>query len=273
MLLDIVRLNIARYRMNPVIIVPPLAVLVFEIVILPLMGIPATDVSTLELESYALMGFGALFLSMTISFLTLIGQASMASRVVLDGKAGLRDWVQGVRKYSPRVLGVFVIYLGVMVLSFIPMMIMYWYVMLAQLPSLMAAYDPEKPPPPPIIPPSINIATNWTALIFASVITAVFYLWLAPVFFEDKGVFTSIRAGNQALKKNGRTFLGFVALFIAVSGAANLIENLPTYLGTSIQQLYSGYLALTHVTSIFIKTIFSPLWFLIALTIYRELPR
>jgi len=31
-LLDIVRLNIARYRMNPVIIVPPLAVLVFEIV-------------------------------------------------------------------------------------------------------------------------------------------------------------------------------------------------------------------------------------------------
>jgi len=270
-LLDIVRLNIARYRMNPVIIVPPLVVLVFELFIPPLMGIPTVDVSTPNLESYALMGFGALFLSLTISFLTLIGQASMASRVVLEGKAVLRDWVQGVRKYSPRVLGVCAIYLGVLVLSFIPMMIMYLYVMLAQLPSLMGAYDPEMPPSPPIIPPSINIATNWTALIFTSVITAVLYLWLAPVFFEDGGVFTSIRAGNQALKKNWRTFLGFVALFITVSGAANLIENLPIYLGTSIQR--SGYLALMHVTSNVIKTIFSPLWFLIALTIYRELPR
>ena len=271
MLLDIVRLNIARYRANPVIIVPPLIALVFELVIIPLIGLPGTDVSTPELVSYALPGSGVLFLSLAISFLTLIGQASMASRVVLNGKAGLRDWVQGVKRYSTKVLGVCAIYLGVLVLSSIPMMIMYWYVMLAQLPSLMGAYDPEKPPSPPIIPPSINIATNWTALIFTSVITAVVYLWLAPVFFEDRGVFTSIRAGNQALKKNWRTFLGFVALFITVSGAANLIENLPTYLGTSIQR--SGYMVLTHVTSIVVKTIFSPLWFLIALTIYRELPR
>jgi hypothetical protein len=270
-LIDIVRLNVARYRTNPVIIVPPLIVLVFGTAITPLMGLPGADFSTPEFVSYAFLGFWALFLSLAISFLTLIGQASMASRVVLEGKAVLRDWVHGVKRYSTKVLGVCVIYLGVLVLSFIPMMIMYWYVMLAQLPSLMGAYDPEMPPSPPIIPPSINIVTNWTALIFTSVITAVLYLWLAPVFFEDGGVFTSIRAGNQALKKNWRTFLGFVALFITVSGAANLIENLPTYLGTSIQR--SGYLALTHVTSNVINTIFSPLWFLIALTIYRELPR
>jgi len=113
LLLDIVRLSIARYRANPVIIVPPLVVLVFELVVLPLMGIPAADASGPELESYAFIGFGALFLSLAISFLALVGQASMASLVVLGGKAGLRDWVQGVSKYSPRVLGVYVIYLGV----------------------------------------------------------------------------------------------------------------------------------------------------------------
>ena len=123
-LLDIVRLSIARYRANPVIVVPPLVVLVFELVALPLIGAPTADASGPELESYAFIGFGALFLSLAISFLALVGQASMASSVVLEGKAGLRDWVNGIRKHSPRALGVYFIYLGVMVLSFVPIIMM-----------------------------------------------------------------------------------------------------------------------------------------------------
>ena len=67
---------------------------------------------------------GALFPSLTISFPALVGQASMASRVVLEGKAGLRDWVRGVGKHSPRVLNVYFIYLGLMVLSFVPIIMM-----------------------------------------------------------------------------------------------------------------------------------------------------
>jgi hypothetical protein len=278
-LLDIVRLNIARYRANPVIIIPPLVVLVFELVVLPLMGIPAADASGPELESYAFIGFGALFLSMAISFLALVGQASMASSVVLGGKAGLRDWVNGIRKHSPRVLGVYFIYLVVMVLSFVPMIVMYWYAMLPWLRLQIGASGPVEPPSPPFMSLPIGIAINWTAinwtaLILFSVITAVAYMWLAPVFFEDADVFTSVGAGNKALRANGRAFLGFVALFIAVSGVANLIENLPVYLGSTIQQIYgSGYLAPTHVASQVIETMFSPLWFLVALTIYRGGPR
>ena len=127
-----------------------------------------------------------------------------------------------------------------------------------------------EPPSPPFMSLPIGIAINWTALILFSIITAVLYMWLAPVFFEDADVFASVGAGNQALRANGRAFLGFVALFIAVSGVANLIENLPVYLGATIQQISgSGGLVPTHVASQVIETMFSPLWFLIALTIYR----
>jgi len=270
LLLEIVRLSIARYRANPVIVVPPLAVLAFELVILPLMGVPAADASGPELESYAFIGFGALFLSLVISFLALVGQASMASVVVLGGKAGLRDWVRGVRRHSPRALGVYFIYLVVMVLSFVPMIVMYWYAMLPWLRHQIGASGPVEPPSPPFMSLPIGIAINWTALILFSVITAVLYMWLAPVFFEDADVFTSVGAGNKALRANGRAFLGFIVLFIAVSGVANLIENLPVYLGATIQQIYSsGYLAPTHMASQVIETIFSPLWFLVTLTIYR----
>lgn len=274
MLLEIVRLNIARYRANPVIVVPPLAVLAFELIVLPLMGFPAADASGPELESYAFIGFGALFLSLVISFLALVGQASMATVVVLGGKAGLRDWVRGVRRHSPRALGVYFIYLGVMVLSFVPMIVMYWYAMLPWLRQQIGASGPVETPSPPFMSLPIGIAINWTTLILFSVITAVLYMWLAPVFFEDADVFASVGAGNQALRANGRAFLGFIALFIAVSGVANLIENLPVYLGASIQQISgSGGLAPTHVASQVIKTMFSPLWFLVALTIYRGGPR
>jgi len=273
-LLDIVRMNIARYRTNPVIIVPPLVVLAFELVVLPLMGIPAADASRPELESYAFIGFGALFLSMAISFLALVGQASMASVVVQGGKASLRDWVNGIRKHSPRVLGVYFIYLGVMVLSFIPIIVMFWYAMLPWLNYQIGASGPVEPLSPPFMSSPIGIAINWTTLILISVITAVLYMWLAPVFFEDADVFTSVGSGNKALRASGSTFLGFIVLFIAVSGVANLIENLPVYLGATIQQTYgSGYLAPTHVASQVIKTMFSPLWLLVALTIYRGEPR
>ena len=274
MLLDIVRLNIARYRTNPVIIVPPLVVLAFELVVLPLMGIPAADASRPELESYAFTGFGALFLSMAISFLALVGQASMASVVVLGGKASLRDWVNGIRKHSPRMLGVYFIYLGMMVLSFVPITVMFWYAMLPWLRLQIGASGPVEPPSPPFMSLPIGIAISWTVLILVSVITAVLYMWLAPVLFEDADVFTSVGAGNKALRASGSTFLGFIALFIAASGVANLIENLPVYLGYTIQQTYgSGYLAPAHVASQVIKTMFSPLWFLVALTIYRGGPR
>jgi hypothetical protein len=273
MLTDVVRLNIARYRTNPVIIVPPLVAMAFELAIPLLTGIPSTDFPDLKPGSYALMGFGTLALSLTISFLSLIGQASMASEVVLEGKASLRDWVHGVRKYSTRVLGVYAIYLGIMIVSVIPLAIIFWYAMLPQLLHQMGTSWPEISSSTPLIPASTSIAINWTAITLTSVITAVLYMWLASMIFEDTEVFTSISAGNQAVRVSGRTFLGFTALFILASGIANLVENLPMYLGTYTQQPYGGYLTPTHVTSLLVNAIFSPLWFLIALTLYRGRPQ
>jgi hypothetical protein len=100
MLFDVVRLSIDRYRANPIIVIPPLVSMAFELAIPILTGIPGTNYSELRPGSYALFGFGLMGLSLIVSFLTLIGKASMASQVVLGGRASLRDWIKGVVSYS-----------------------------------------------------------------------------------------------------------------------------------------------------------------------------
>jgi hypothetical protein len=69
------------------------------------------------------------------------------------------------------------------------------------------------------------------------------------------------------------TFLGFIVLFIVVSGIANLVENIPLYLGTYTPQVQDGLSTVTHLTSKLINTIFSPLWVLTALTLFLEFRR
>jgi hypothetical protein len=130
MLSDVVRLSIARYRANPVIIIPPLVSMTFELTFPMLTGITGANFINTRPGSYALIGLGAMALSLIVSFLTLIGQASMASEVVLGGIASLRDWVQGIKSYSRRALGVYTVYLVIIMLSFIPLIIVFWYAML-----------------------------------------------------------------------------------------------------------------------------------------------
>jgi len=91
----------------------------------------------------------------------------------------------------------------------------------------------------------------------------------APLIFEGTDALPSISGGNKAARASGRTFLGFVALFIVVSGTANLVENIPLYLGIYTPQAQGGLPTVTHLTSQLMKAIFSPIWLLIALTLYR----
>jgi hypothetical protein len=134
----------------------------------------------------------------------------------------------------------------------------------------MWSSQPEVSPSTLLAPTPTFIAISWAAMALVSLVNAALYMWLASLIFEGTDVLSSISAGNRAAKANGRTFLGFVALFIVVSGIANLVENLPLYLGTYMQQVQGGYPTVTHLTSLLIKAIFSSLWFLVALTLYRE---
>jgi len=269
MLFDVVRLSIERYRVNPVIVVPPLVSMAFELAIPILTGIPGANFSELRPSSYALVGLGAMGLSLIVSFLTLIGKASMASQVVLGGTASLRNWVEGIESYSRRALGVYAVYLVLIILSFIPLIIVFWYAMLPQVMYQIWASQPEASPSTLLAPTPTIIAISWAAMAILSLVEAALYMWLASLIFEGTDALPSISGGNKAARASGRTFLGFVALFIIVSGIANLVENIPLYLGTYTPQAQGGLPTVTHLTSQLMKAIFSPLWLLIALTLYR----
>ena len=269
MLFDVVRLSIDRYRANPIIVILPLVSMVFELAIPVLTGISGANYSELRPGLYALVGFGAIGLSLIVSFLTLVGKASIASQVVLGGRASLRDWVKGVVSYSRRALGAYAVYLVLIILSFIPLIIVFWYAMMPQVMYQIWASQPEAYPSTLLAPTPTIIAISWVGLAILSLFEAALYMWLASLIFEGTDVLPSISGGIKAVRASGRTFLGFVVLFIVVSGIANLVENIPLYLGIYTPQAQGGLPTVTHLTSQLMKAIFSPIWLLIALTLYR----
>jgi hypothetical protein len=63
-------------------------------------------------------GFGVLFLMLVVSFLVILGQANMSGKARKEGKTALGDWVAGVRKYFFRVLGIGLVFLGIVLILF-----------------------------------------------------------------------------------------------------------------------------------------------------------
>jgi hypothetical protein len=90
-LFDLIKLNLGRYRENPVIAVPPVTVVIAYMLtsrLTPLSRV-IDDVGT----NY-FMGFSILFLNLAVPLLCLLGQVSMAGKIVGGGKADLDDWVE-----------------------------------------------------------------------------------------------------------------------------------------------------------------------------------
>ena len=269
---DIVKISLARYRVNPIMIVPPLVAMVFPLIASLLLVPPTPKAFAPEFLSFIFMAFGVLLLNLIVSFLALLGQASMAGRVVAEEKTRLTDWGKGIKKYSLRVLGIGLIYLGIIVVFFVLIGMIIVFAMLPQLISQLGGIvTPPTPPLTPLITPSITMATTGVTALLMTIASAVFYMWLAPAVVDDKGVFVSLDAGTKTIRKGGKAFLGFIALFFIVSAIAQMIEAFPTCLGVTIQPVcYNGCVTPTHIVSQVITTIFSPLWFLIAFTIYNK---
>ena len=261
-------MNLAKYHANPVLIVPPLVAMILPLINSIILVPPSTlEVSATELATFIFVAFGVLFLNLIISFLALLGQASMAGKVVVEGKTRLIDWGKGIKKYFLRVLGIGLIYLGIMFVFFIPIGII---VVLAMFPQLISVPPPTLPLTPETSP-LISTVMSWVTVLLMTIASAVLYTWLAPAVIDDKGVFASLDAGTKTMRKGGKAFLGFIALLCIVSAIAELIRTFPTYLGLTIQPVfYDGCVTLTQIVSQAIATIFSPLWFLIAFTIYSE---
>jgi len=132
--------------------------------------------------------------------------------------------------------------------------------------------------PEGIVKPSTTLLTTPTQPTFMDLVTAlimtaamsVFYVWLAPAILDDKGVGSCLDMAVKAIRKSGRVFLGFIILFFMVSAIATLIRDFPAMIGATFQPLV-GSLTPTSIVSQIIERVFSPLWFLIAFTIHREL--
>ena len=261
---DVVRLSLARYRMNPVIIVPPLVGMVVPLVTSLLLKPPVpSQPYTSELFRFVFLAFGVLLLNLIVSFLVVVGQASMAGKVVVEGKTRLADWSKGVKKYALRVLGIGLIYLGILVAFFMLLVMIFVF---AMLPQLMSQIGKVTPPSTPLISPSVTKAMGAVTALLMTIASSVFYMWLAPAIIDNKGVFASLDAGTKAIRKCGKAFLGFLALFFAVSVTVQLI-GAPVMLGA--QPVWSVVTPM-HMVSGVIAIIFSPLWFLIAFTIYQS---
>lgn len=268
-LLDVVKLSLSRYRVNPAIVVPPLvSMIVYQLSILWRPIYP--EAYTNDYQSFLLVGLGMWVLIQAVSFSALLGQASMAGKAVSGERTSLGDWVEGVRAYFSRVFGISLIYLVIAGVFFIPLSRIYYSIVLLPLASQMGITAPQTPPPTTTTP--LPTAILLTIAFFITTATAVFYMLIAPVVFENKGVISSLRSGTTAIRRSGWTFLGFIALMSVISGVTSMIENLPMYSATEVQRiLHQGYLKPLNIASQAINTVISPLWFLIAFTIYHDL--
>jgi len=262
----IVRKSLADYRANPVLLVPPLVAFLVSTLTSATLPRTSTGVGFPTITSSLLMtGFGMIFLSLVVSFLVILGQASMSGKTVSEGKTKLADWGSGVRRYFFRVLGIGLVFLGIVFVLFMIVGIAY---ALTILPKLITPEGIVTPPTTSATVAAQPVFTLATTLIF-TVTQSVFYVWLASAIIDNKGVGTSLDIGLRTIRRNFRTFLEFMALFFIVSVIVTVIGDLSALIGISVQPLV-GSLTSTSIVSQIIEKIFSPLWFLIAFELYHE---
>ena len=267
-LLDLIKLNLGRYRENPVIAVPSITVMIVHMLtsrLTPLSG-AYNDVGT----NY-FVGLGILLLNLAVPFLGLLGQASMVGKIVGGGKADLDDWIEGIRPYFSRVLGVNLIYFGTLMILVIPLMGVYFANVLRPLASQIGLITNETFTR--VLSSPLSFATILGLGLIDAATTALLYMWTAPIVFDDQNVFDSLRLGSRASKEGRLKFLGLIAIMFVASGITVLLDYLPLYLGMSTDLIINqGYNTLSTLVSQTIRAIFSPLWLLIAFTIYHRSP-
>lgn len=87
----------------------------------------------------------------------------------------------------------------------------------------------------------------------------LFYVILAPAILENKGAVSSIRSGLLAVKRNGRTFLSILILFVIASA---IILTVSTGLLSTMR--------FAHLFSSLLAALLSPFWFLVSFRFYSE---
>jgi hypothetical protein len=260
---EIVRRSLTDYRANRVLFVPPLVGLIYSL----LSSMIAYGNANLALSTNLVqVGLAIVFLNFVVLFLVILGQASMAGKVVLKGKTKLPDWGAGTRKYFFRVLGIGLAFIGI---ALVVLMIFGLVLVFTFLPDIIA--HPGVPPKLPtlFVNPAGAFVVQLLSVFLITLADSVLYLWLAPAILDYKGVGTSLDVGLKTFKRSWKAFVGFFALFLGASVVVLIINDLPTITGVTIRPLV-GSLTPTYLTSQFIEKLLSPLWFLITFRLYRK---
>lgn len=261
---EIIGKSLTVYKANPVLFVPPFVAFIVSILTSAILprdvsreGVPAIT------SDLVMAGFGVLFLMLVVSFLVILGQANMSGKAIKEGKTTLGDWGAGVRKYFFRVFGIGLVFLGIILILFMIVGVAY---ALTVLPEMITSEGVMRPP---ITSTPQTAYMGWVMTFIMSVASSAFYIWLAPAILDNKGVGASLDMGVKTIRMSSRVFVSFIILFFIVSAIATVIKDLPSMIGLDIQPII-GSLTLTSILSQIIERIFSPLWFLMAFTIYRE---
>lgn len=262
------REGLRLYGRNPVLIVPPAiwAIVTFttsSIIIsqfAPEGIVPVPRQSSLV--SVATLIFLLGLVNITTGFLVVLGQAGMTGRVVLEGATRLRHWGASIRSHFFTVLGLGIVYGGIVVVIGAAMGVL--GVSVAFLSRSIPTVPPGTPPTaalPPLVTP---LAVIYPLLMAIS--QSIFYILLASAVMDGRGIAGSLDYGLKVVKRGWRVYLPYLGVFIAVSLAVSLIGSFQ-YI---TQGGFSDYLLSPNVfISQGLNAVFSPFLFLLAFLIYR----
>jgi len=258
--------SLVDYKSNPMLVIPPLVSMIVTFLTsdyyLANFRAGTTEASDPAFALYPvwfLFGF-ELFLGL-VALLVILGQISMTGKVILTGKTRLSEWRVGLRRYFWRTLGIGAVFLGIAVAVVVLGMHVYVSVFIlpaiASHPSTLAASSEFTHQPYPVL----------GSFFLVAVYASIFYMCLASAVLDDKGVGASISSGFKALKKSGRSYLGFLGLFFLVPlllGSATLTPDLLA------NQSLTGFLKVPSLLSMLLGALFSPLWYLMLFRMYSE---
>ena len=249
----ILRTSLSFYRANPVLLIPILLSIPFNI----LMTIAISNINqhVLKLDLSWMMSTSyfellpILFASLFIGFLVTLGLVKMASKIVTRGRCGLSNWIEGIREYFWRILALTIVFTALPLLVAIATGLALGYASVYT--GLILKLPPE--------------ITGTISKILLSIYTLAMYTCYAAITIDDAGLRASISLGLKTVRESARVFLVFCLIYTAISSSRALFEG-NLWNTDTIQPMLFGLSIGYDVAVSFLY----PLWILIMFTIYRK---
>lgn len=242
-ILEILSRSSIDYRVNLVLIIPPLIDLVRTSVRLMFSSAVVSQLS--NVFNPFLLAF--VLLDSVTALLVLLGQCVMTGKVISEAKTKLADWITYGKKFFFTVLGISILF-GLIIFSLNRLTTPY-----------LVWVTPEN-----FYSPRTLLITIGFGLFAYRIPQGFFFFWLASAILSGKGTVRSLIDALKALRHCFVVFGGFALMYFVVQDFSDLLIDYVF----RVQPLI-GNLTISHVLSGTIDAALSPLWFLMAFSLYR----